>query len=243
MKPWRDYSRDPNTPELRALRQQAIGRARAGWLVEDRVEYLCRLVADKSVLDIGVVEHTSGAAESPAWLHGNIRRHAARCLGVDVLEPEIMKLREQGYDVVFADITREPLPQQFDVIIGGEVIEHLDAPGRFMQNCAAMLLPGGRLVITTPNPWYANAILKSCTRRSVFVDSADHVGWYDASVLYELGQRHGLRLVRFTGIGGTRPTTVKAKLFFGIRPLLTGLGLSAELFAKSIIYEFVRTAP
>jgi hypothetical protein len=63
------------------------------------------------------------------------------------------------------------------------VLEQLDAPGMFMKNCAAMLNPGGRLAITVPNPWYINAILKSCFGRYTFVDSADHVAWYDASLL------------------------------------------------------------
>src|SRR5260221_1154969 len=165
MRPWRDYANDPNSPELYALRRAAVGRTRTKRLVDDRVEYLCRLAAGKSVLDIGVVEHTSDAADSPNWLHGNIRRHAAKCLGVDVLEPEVAKLRDRGYDVICADGTREPLAQKFDVIIGGEVIEHLDAPGRFMQSCAAMLRPGGTLAISTPNPWSATVILKSSVRR------------------------------------------------------------------------------
>ena len=240
MNRWQTYSPDPNAPELLALRRDALRRAKTGRITDDRVAYLCGLAAGKSVLDIGVVEHTSGAASSPGWLHGHLKRAAARCLGVDVLEPEVAKLREQGFDVVCADITRAPLPQKFDLVIGGEVLEHLDLPGNFMANCAAMLPPGGRLAITVPNPWYINVILKNLCRRSVFVDSADHVAWYDASVLYELGQRHGLELERFTAIGGTHTHTLKSKLFFGLRPVLISAGLSAELFAKSIIYEFIR---
>jgi len=142
--------------------------------------------------------------------------------------------------VICADVTREPLPQKFDVIIAGEVLEHLDAPGRFMASCAAMLADGGRLAVTVPNPWYANVLLKNIFRHITFVDSSDHVAWYEASVLYELGQRHGLLLERCTGIGSTRSTTLKAKFFFELRPLLMQAGLSSELFAKSIIYEFVR---
>jgi|KBSMisStaDraftv2_1062788.scaffolds.fasta_scaffold141910_2 SAM-dependent methyltransferase len=239
MRPWRHYSNDPNSPELSALRRAAVGRTRTGRLVDDRIAYLCRLAAGRSVLDVGVVEHTGDAAESAGWLHGHIKRHAAQCLGVDVLELEVAKLRERGYDVICADVTQEPLAQKFDVIIGGEVIEHLDAPGRFMESCAAMLRPGGTLAISTPNPWYANVILKGCFGRSAFVDSADHVAWYEPSVLYELGQRHGLRLERCTGIGGHSSGTLSARMFFGLRPMLMALGVRPELFAKSIIYEFL----
>jgi SAM-dependent methyltransferase len=240
MKRWQSYSKDPNAPELLALRRNSIRKATAGGLIYDRVAYLCGLATGRSVLDIGVVEHTRTAVENPNWLHGKLKLCAARCIGVDVLEEEVKYLCGRGYDVACADITKAPVPGKFDLIIGGEVLEHLDSPGKFMENCAAMLAIEGRLVITVPNPWYANAILKSARRSSVFVDSADHVAWYDASVLYELGQRHGLELEKFTGVGTANATTLKAKLFFRLRPLLIGAGLNSNLFAKTIIYEFVR---
>jgi SAM-dependent methyltransferase len=239
MRRWQELSRDPNDPGVMGARRDAIAKARADGLVFDRVAYLCRLVAGRSVLDIGVVEHTREAMESPLWLHGHLKRCAAYCLGVDVMEAEIKHLNERGYNVMLADVTQAPLGEKFDVIIGGEVLEHLDAPGKFMENCAAMLNPGGRLAITVPNPWYINAILKSCFKWHTFVDSADHVAWYDASTLFELGQRHGVELVRFIGIAGRSPRTLRAKLFFGLRPLLIRIGVTPQLFAKSIIYEFV----
>ena len=240
MQRWFQYSKDPNAPVVLEKRRTAVAQARTGKLLHDRIAYLCELVAGKSILDIGIVEHTRDAVNSPYWLHGNLCRVAAQCLGVDVLEPEIEYLRTKGYDVICADITQAPIARQFDVITAGEVLEHLDTPGQFMKNCAAMLEPGGRLVITVPNPWYANVILKNVTRSSTFVDSADHVAWYDASTLYELGQRAGLRLDRFTGIGATHSQTSRAHLFFWLRPILTQIGFKPELFAKSIIFEFVR---
>jgi 2-polyprenyl-3-methyl-5-hydroxy-6-metoxy-1,4-benzoquinol methylase len=240
MQRWQELSYDPNDPKVMEARRHAIAKARTGELVFDRVAYLCKLVTGRSVLDIGVVEHTREATESPQWLHGHLSRCAASCLGVDVMEAEVTRLDERGYNVVLADITQAPLRQRFDVIIGGEVLEHLDAPGMFMEHCAAMLDLGGWLVITVPNPWYVNVILKSCFRWNTFVDSADHVAWYEASTLFELAQRHGFSLERITGIGVDKPKTALAKLFFGIRPLLIRIGLAPELFAKSVIYEFVR---
>jgi SAM-dependent methyltransferase len=237
---WRDLSLDPNDPTVMKSRRIAISNARVGRSIDDRVAYLCDLVRGRSVLDIGVVEHTRDAANSPDWLHGHLKRCASRCLGVDVLEEEVGHLREQGYEVIVADITQAPLSEKFDVIVGGEVLEHLDAPGMFMRNCAAMLNPGGRLAITVPNPWYINAIVKNCIKGHTFVDSADHVAWYDPSTLFELGERHGLKLDRFTGIAVHDLKTFRARFFIGLRPVLTRMGLAPELFAKSTIYEFMR---
>src|SRR5467141_2386104 len=108
MRRWHDISSDPNDPKVMDFRRDARSKARTGRLIVDRVAYLCELVAGKSVLDIGVVEHTRDAATSRDWLHGHLKRHAARCLGVDVLEEEVKYLRAQGYEVILADITQSP---------------------------------------------------------------------------------------------------------------------------------------
>jgi SAM-dependent methyltransferase len=126
------------------------------------------------------------ARDKPTWsrtgspISVNLASFAAFCLGVDLLETETRKLAEAGFNVTVADLTRAPLNRQFDLIVAGEVLEHVDAPGKFMKNCAAMLRPEGRLAITVPNPWYVNAVLKNAVRSQTFVDSADHVCWYDA---------------------------------------------------------------
>ncbi len=126
-------------------------------------------------------------------------------------------------------ITAKPLPAKFDVIIvAGEVLEHIDLPGQFMNHCAQMLRPGGCLVVTVPNPWYANWLWNNAWRRFIFVDSADHFAWYDASTLYELGQRRGLMLDRYTGVGVSRARTARARVFFVFQPILIAAGLSRE---------------
>lgn len=243
MQSWQETSKDPNDPKLLDFRRTEITAARQASLVLDRVAYLTELARGKNVLDVGVVEHFLEAKEDPKWLHRHLVGSAASCLGVDLLESETRKLVEAGFNVMVADLTKEPLSQQFDLIVAGEVLEHVDAPGKFMRNCAAMLRPDGRLAITVPNPWYINAVLKSAMRSHAFVDSADHVSWYDASTLVELGQRNGLRLLKFAGIAVHKPKKIGTKLFFSMRPLMVSCGLSPFLFAKSIIYEFGHLRP
>lgn len=238
MENWQATSSDPNSPSLLNYRRAEISSAKQLELVVDRISYLSDLARGRDVLDVGVVEHYIGAKDSPEWLHQHIAKAAASCLGVDLLEPEIAKLAEAGFNVRVADLTKDPLSRRFDLIVAGEVLEHVDAPGKFMTNCATMLRPGGRLVISVPNPWYFNAVLKSVSRRQTFVDSADHVGWYDASTLLELGQRSGLQLLKFAGIAVRNPKTTGAKLFFSMQPMIVSCGVSPLIFAKSIIYEF-----
>lgn len=238
---WYEVSKDPNAPAVMQARREALQAVRTGQLIKSRTDYFCQLVKNKSVLDVGVVEHTQTATQSSNWLHGHLAQAASNCLGVDILETELEHLKSLGFNVVCADITQQPLSQKFDIIICGEILEHVEATGALFESAAQMLNLNGRLVISVPNPWYANVILKSSFGTFPYVDNADHVAWFDPCTLYELGQRHGLKLDRFTGVSTEMKDSLslKAKLFFYFMPLMMRFGLRPELFAKSIIYEFV----
>jgi SAM-dependent methyltransferase len=159
---------------------------------------------------------------------------------VDILTEELEQLRLRGYDVRNADLTRGPLDETFDIIVMGEIIEHIEQPGRLLHNAAMMLDAGGVVVLTTPNPWYVNVIIKNLLGTAPFTESADHVSWYDASTLYEMGQRCGLQLYRYTGVRNATASTLPGRVLFRIAPFLTTLRLNQLLFAKTIIYEFRR---
>jgi len=74
-------------------------------------------------------------------------------------------LKSRGYKVTSIDVessyeeaeivdVNQPLPyndESFSLVWCSEVIEHLDSPGAFLQEVNRILVPGGRLVLTTPN--------------------------------------------------------------------------------------------
>jgi hypothetical protein len=62
-----------------------------------------------------------GNPESP---HRHLASSAASCLGVDLLETETRKLAEAGFNVIVANLTREPL-DQLKNLTGGYQIELL----------------------------------------------------------------------------------------------------------------------
>jgi SAM-dependent methyltransferase len=41
--------------------------------------------------------------------------------------------------------------RRFDLVVASEVLEHVDAPARFLADLVARVRPGGRLVVTVPN--------------------------------------------------------------------------------------------
>jgi hypothetical protein len=81
-------------------------------------------------------------------------------------------------------------------------------------------------------------IIKNIFNNKVFTDSVDHICWYDASTIYELGKRAGLMLDVYSGIIANNTATFKSKLFRKLTPLLIKLGFNSNIFCKTIIYEF-----
>ena len=152
MKRWYEISKNPNVPEVKLARQQQLLAARSESLISDRIFYLSELVRGKDVLDVGVVAHDADMINDGTWLHKHLFESAKTCLGVDILDEDVDKLRKHGFNVICADIIKEPLKQKFDVIVCGEVLEHVDAPGHLLASCAKMLNHGGRLIVTVPNP-------------------------------------------------------------------------------------------
>ncbi len=238
IKRWFEISQDPNSKQSNQWRRERLMSARSPKLLQSRIEYISGMATGKDVLDIGVVEHMRDAIQSPNWLHRHLAKTAKSCLGVDVLREEVEYLNSLGFNVVCLDLTRETLSQKFDLVVCGDVVEHLDAPGPFLSSISKLLRPGGKLVITVPNPWYINNLLKTFLNGSPLVDSVDHVSWQDASTLCELGERNGLLLEKFTGIAVDSASTWKTRFVFGLQSLWIVLGARPEAFAKTMVYEF-----
>ena len=228
---------DPNAISIMKERSAAV-RAAQGPLIRDRSAWLCDRIAGLDILDVGCVNHSATTSVHEDWLHGRLARQARSCLGVDILPADVEALAQQGYNVKTCDVTREPLPEQFDAIVCGELVEHVGHVAGLFTHCRQMLRPGGKLLLSTPNPWFINYILKALLSRQPIIDNVDHVAWYEPCVFVELATRHGFRLSEFHGIQVTHTNTWKAGLLFRMLPVWRMLGLRQELFAKSILYEF-----
>jgi 2-polyprenyl-3-methyl-5-hydroxy-6-metoxy-1,4-benzoquinol methylase len=77
-------------------------------------------------------------------------RHAREALGLDVRELPLEAFHEG---------TNGDAPGTFDAIVLADVIEHLDDPVAAIDQCAALLKPGGVLCVVTPDPSSATAKL------------------------------------------------------------------------------------
>jgi SAM-dependent methyltransferase len=121
-----------------------------------RSTFVAGLANGKRVLDIGCVNHTLSTRQAQHWLHGILRERAAYLVGLDYEKEEVEELRKEGYNVVCADASDFELNDRFELIVAGEIIEHLTCPGKLLACAKRHLAPQGKLVLTCPN---ANNIL------------------------------------------------------------------------------------
>lgn len=162
----------------------------------ERVEHLVAMARGRRVVHVGFVDAGCQDANrrSGTWLHEHLDRVSSSLVGIDLDEGGVVRARSAGYDAVAVDCT-DPValaaagvtPGQ--LVIAGEVIEHLDAPGHFLEGMHALVAPHGQLVVTTPNAYGLLNVMASVLHREI--NHPDHVCMFTWRTLTNLAARHG----------------------------------------------------
>lgn len=192
---WTARTADPNDPKAVALRARTL---QAAWRspIVDRVDFLERRVHGRTVLDIGCVAHDESRMDAANWLHARLAAVASTCLGVDILDTGVEAMRRRGFDAVVHDLTTGlgPVADRgpFDVIVAGELIEHVDDLGMLFRTAADALTSDGELILTTPNPYSPRRVRAG--QLGIVWENVDHIVYAFPSGIAELAERHGLVL-------------------------------------------------
>ena len=182
----------------------------------DRVEYVCQSVAGKRALHVGCTNwpYSQPSIDNGTLLHDRLLRRATSLVGLDPDAEGVDVLNRAGLGpVVVGDVEHverfeghEAFSDKFDVIVLGEVIEHLNNPGLALTGLKELLQPGGEIVVTTINAYcafrFAQYALRGNGGRQEPVHP-DHVAYYSPSTLALLATRHGLRVtdIAFYNLG------------------------------------------
>ena len=161
----------------------------------DRGLFIQQICRNRRVLDLGCIRHDSESALNDRnWMHKKIKDVASEVIGVDYLPDEIDKLKSSGYDIVFGDVTKPlDVPGKFDVIVAGDLIEHLTNFDGFFDNCRRLLKPDGIVVITTANPFYSGEFHYLAFKKN-FLVNPEHTCWIDPQCLAQLSARFGFHI-------------------------------------------------
>jgi SAM-dependent methyltransferase len=205
----------------------------------DRFEYLCDLATGRRVVHIGFVDFGCQTLneQSGAWLHDHLARTASELIGLDLDPAGVDDARRRGYEAHAVDcrdvdaVRALGLPPA-DLVVAGEVIEHLDDPGSFLDGLHALVAPGGLLVVTTPNA--SGLVNAAALLGNLEVNHPDHVALYTCTTLDTMLARHHwepvehavyLQQVKSSGTDTrSRILTTGARAILGVERFLAKLG-------------------
>lgn len=171
-----------------------------------RVDFIRNACRGKKVLHLGCTNYpyTEEAIESDMLLHFELEKIAAELFGFDYDQAGLDIIERAGaknvYRVDLEKLDEVPLQETFDVIVGGEMIEHLSNPGMFLSGIKRFMNGDTKLVITTINAYCAMRFLAYGLRGNGGRNEPvhpDHVGYYSYRTLNLMLERHGLNTDEF----------------------------------------------
>lgn len=181
-------------------------RVEKNFQVVQRVDLIRSESAGKRVLHLGCTNYpyTEDSIKHDMLLHADLAKTASELYGIDSDPNSIAMLEAAGFDNIFqADLEQLDqldMDEKFDVIIAGEMIEHLNNPGLFLGGIQRFMHAETRLVLTTINAYCGMRFAMygfRGKRGSVEFVHPDHVAYYSYSTLKVLLERHGMHVDRF----------------------------------------------
>ncbi len=171
----------------------------------DRVGHLVGLARGRRVLHVGCTNapYTAASIEAGTLLHDHLGDVADRLVGVDTDADGLELLAGRGHDQLVhvragLDERMAEIPP-VDLIVAGEVIEHVDDAGAFLRSLRALMVRDrAELVLTTVNAYCAlRAVQYAWPRRGPLSEPVhpDHVAYYSLRTLELLCTRQGLDVI------------------------------------------------
>lgn len=201
----------------------------------DRNKYLEEYCYGKSVLHVGCSDWpiTQERLMDGTLLHIRLQRATRELVGIDLSEVGISALRTHGVsNVQVMDAEAIDLAGKFDIILAGDVLEHMNNPGRFLHRVVSLLSRDGEIIVGAPSALTINNI-KAWLGGGERVHS-DHTFYFSPKTLSALHGRFGLLPVKLI-FTVQPPGMYESKVFLNMRKVLLKMN---KTMAPSIIMHF-----
>lgn len=155
-----------------------------------RDDFLMETCRGRTVAHIGFVDHPflDRRIGDGSWLHARLSGAASSIVGLDVDAEGVAWARSHGFEAYAVDAQSENAVAELgitaEVVVAGEVIEHLEAPGPFLRAMHRLIDPDGVLVVTTPNSYRLLNFFVPLTGNELV--HPDHTAWHSPSTLRRL---------------------------------------------------------
>jgi 2-polyprenyl-3-methyl-5-hydroxy-6-metoxy-1,4-benzoquinol methylase len=129
-------------------------------------------------------------------------------VGIDISSSAVILAKKQGINAININIEESQIPDRlgkFDVIIAGEIIEHIFDTDAFISKLHKALKPNGRLILTTPNLAGLGSRLSLLAGKKPWMIENDilngksgHIRYFTFSELKNLLARQHFQVTTFT---------------------------------------------
>lgn len=171
-----------------------------------RVEFIKEMCKGKKVLHLGCTNYpyTLQSLDDKSLLHFELLDATDQVYGFDLDQSGIDILQNAGvknlYQADLENLDAVDLDETFDVIVAGEMIEHLANPGLFLRGIRRFMNPQTKLLITTINAYSGLRFwLYGLRGRQGEIEPVhpDHLAYYSYSTLKLLISRANLDVREF----------------------------------------------
>lgn len=149
------------------------------------------LIEGNMVLEIGCAE---------GWMSESISKKANILFSCDIAMSYLQRAKKRGINANFARIDAHCLPfseNLFDCVVITEVLEHLIAPYRALEEIRRILKPKGILIISVPNNMNFSNLLMHFMKKYRQTGSA-HINFYDVFSIMDLLKFVGFEMREIT---------------------------------------------
>jgi 2-polyprenyl-3-methyl-5-hydroxy-6-metoxy-1,4-benzoquinol methylase len=192
----------------------------------DRMKVFREVCAGKRILHLGCSsgKFIEDRIKRGDLLHAELAKVTSDLHGLDLDAESIKVLQRMGFDNLWEgnaeDLGRVGLPTgYFDVVVAGDLLEHITNPGRMLDGIKALLRADGVLLLSTNNAFGINYQARRWL--GVYSEHPEHVVFYSPETLVHTFQRHGYVVDTLYGAYTVPPyTALKKAIFFLGSPLL-----------------------
>jgi len=171
------------------IRSRKIGSRK----IVNRIDEILRICEGKRVLHLGCADYPFTSVRGDQLLHKRLDTVAGDLWGMDVSDEGITALKDLGFEQVIAGDSEQLdeffKPGQFDVIVAGEIIEHLGAPAHFLKSIKMIMDSSTELILTTINAFSFKSIAHSFLRKEKVHE--DHNYYFSYYTLDQLLKKCG----------------------------------------------------
>lgn len=171
----------------------------------NKSSWILNKVKGKSVLHAGPTDFpmTEGKAQNGTLLHLHMQGLCKDLVGVDLSASSIEWLRSNYSvdDIIFGNIEELDLifpTKKFDVIVAGDVIEHINNVGGFYEAARKVLAPGGIIVVTVPNAFSIKKLLGVLLFKQER-NHPDHLYYFTPLTFEQIAYRFGFNILEMAG--------------------------------------------